>query len=965
MPETRPKRRARARNTALDEAFYAELLHIAGLRETVANGKPAVARLPAHERLRGSLIENALARMEARDAAQPAAAPMPADEAQWFSTALRLCIAWICQLVFLKRLEARLLALHDNDPAYAFLRADRIRSFAELDALCREVLGGDDGAGAAPARERFARIPRINGGAGALFASDDRETATLPLGALADDPPLPLLAGSALTLANGTHTNTAHVNTTHANPAHANSTPPTPRPGALTPVTYLLEFLDAFDFDTSAPPPGHACKRKIDAATPGLVFEKLNGYRDGAWFTPGRVAMHLCRAAIESAALRRFNRIKGWRCETIDQLRDSIDDRDEARAIVDSLRVCDPAVGSGHLLVSALNERVALKSRLRLLNGLDGQPLSGYCIEVVADRLIVTRTNGEPPDSREERRHLDEVLFREQCAIVENGLYGVDINADAVHMARLRLWIELLAHADEYDEGRFARLPDLAATIKRGNATVSRFDLDAPLHGSATENRQAVARYRQAAAQRRTEDAAGAAGRIANARAALIARLLAPETRDRDERVFENAFEWRVEFPALLDDDGNFRGFDAVVANPPYVDSERMINEGQRDLRACLTQRWPAAKGNWDLYVVFMELGLSLLTPDGAMAYLTPDKWLSKPFGDAFRARHLDKIERIVTLGRGVFDEALVDSIVTVYANAGSETLTTARLDGDTLTPLTPLAPHAPVRKASLHAPWRLDALLSPHYAFVRRMAASHPRLGALLPCENACATSDAYRLKPLIAEAKGRFSPRRHYRVLNTGTLDRFDSRWGVKPMTYLGDRYHEPVVERARFAAEFVNGYRMKADAKKVIVKGLTRLDATLDLTGDVIPGKTTLILRSDDEDLLKFAAAVLNGPVAAFYVRACYPSSSYNGGIAFTKAMIDSVPVPGDSALRAEVVQLVDRLIEFGRVQNAERTSFFETVVRKIDYALYKAFQLTAEEIACIESGRATSTALQQAE
>lgn len=922
MPETSPKRRAHARSAALDEAFYAELLHIAGLRETIANGKPAVVRPPAHGRLRGSLIENALARMEAHDAAHSAATQTPNDEAQRFGTALRLCIAWICRLVFLKRLEARLLALHDNDPAYAFLRADRIRSFAELDALCLEVLHGDDAAASA----RFPLIPRFKCGKGALFAPDDQQTATLPLGALADDPPLPLLARSAL----------AHTT------------------GALAPVTYLLEFLDAFDFDTSTPHHGNACKRKIDAATPGLVFEKLNGYRDGAWFTPGRVAMHLCRAAIESAVLRRFNRIKGWRCETIDQLCESIDDRDEARAIVDSLRVCDPAVGSGHLLVSALNERVALKSRLRLLNDLDGKPLSSYCVEVVADRLIVKRTNGEPPDSREERRRLDEVLFREQCAIVENGLYGVDLNADAVQMARLRLWIELLEHAGHDDNGHFARLPDLTATIKRGNATISRFDIDSPLHGSPFENRQTVLRYLQAAAQLRE---AGAADRIANARAALIERLRPPEARDRNEHVFENAFEWRVEFPALLDDDGNFRGFDAVVANPPYIDSERMVNEGQRDVRAYLTQRWPAAKGNWDLYVVFMELGLSLLTRDGTMAYLTPDKWLSKPFGDAFRARHLDKIERIVALGRDVFDEALVDSIVTVYSNAGSENLTIARLDGDTLTPLTP---HASVRKASLHAPWRLDALLSPHYAFVRRIAASHPRLGTLLPCENACATSDAYRLKPLIAEANGRFSPRRHYRVLNTGTLDRFDSRWGVKPMTYLGDRYHEPVVERARFAAEFVNGYRVKADAKKVIVKGLTRLDATLDLTGDVIPGKTTLILRSDDEDLLKFAAAVLNSPVAAFYVRACYPSSSYNGGIAFTKAMIDSVPVPGDSAVRAEVVRLVDQLIELRR---AERAAIFETVVRKIDYALYEAFRLSAEEIACIESDPAPGTAFQQ--
>lgn len=857
MPETPPTKRTRERRAALDEAFYAELLHIAGLRETIASGKPAVARQPAHERLRGSLIENALTRMETHEVGPSAPSATADGEAQRFGAALRLCIAWICRLVFLKLFEARLLVLHDNDPAYAFLRADRIRSFAELDALCREVLDSDNCA--APAR--FPLIPRLHG---ALFNPADPETGptTLSLAALADDPPLPLFARTALTKADGS-----------------------PQTGARAPVAYLLDFLDAFEFSTRTPHHGDPRKRRFDAATPGLIFEKLNGYRDGAWYTPGRVAMHLCRAAIESAALQRFNRIKGWRCETIDQLCEFIVDRDEARSIVDSLRVCDPAVGSGHLLVSALNERVALKSRLRLLAGLDGQLLTDYCIEVAADRLVVKRANGESIDAHEEIRHIDEVLFREQCAIVENGLYGVDINDDAVQMARLRLWAELLEHAGYDAHGRFARLPRLDANIKRGNATLSRFD---------------------------------------------------------------------IAFPSMLDDDGNFRGFDAVVANPPYIDSERMVNDGQKDLRAYLTRRWPAAKGNWDLYVVFMELGLSLLTHDGAMAYLTPDKWLSKPFGDAFRALHIDKIERIVTLGRDVFDEALVDSIVTVYTNAGTDTVSTARLDGDTLTPL------ASVRKASLCAPWRLDGLLSPHHAFARRLDESHARLGALLACENACATSDAYRLKPLIAEAKGRFSPKRHYRVLNTGTLDRFVSRWGVKPMTYLGDRYHEPVVERAHFAAEFTNGYRAKADAKKVIVKGLTRLDATLDLTGDVIPGKTTLILRSDDEDLLKFAAAVLNSAVAAFYVRARYPSSSYNGGIAFTKAMIDSVPVPRNADLRANVVRLVDRLMA---IKHAEGAGIAEALVRELDYALYEAFGLSDEEIARVEGERVTFKAARQ--
>ncbi|MFP6557806.1 N-6 DNA methylase [Paraburkholderia sp. B3] len=914
MPETDRKRRVRARRTALDERFYAELLHIAGLCETVEKGKPAIARHPVHARMHGSLVENALARIEARDGAAGSADV----QEERFGMVVRLCVAWLSRLVFLKQLETRLLALHDNDPAYAFLRANRIRSFGELDALCRNVLA-DAAAGTCTRIPPLSPIPRFDG---SLFAPHDLQGVAIPLGALADAPPLPVYAETTL--------------------PHAE--------GPLCPVAYLLDFLDAHAFASEAPLPGNAGKPKVDTATLGLIFEKFNGYRDGAWFTPGRVAMHLCQAAIESATVRRFNERKGWHCETIDQLCQAITDRDEARAIVDGLRICDPAVGSGHLLVSALNARIALKSRLGLLTDTEGRPLAGYRFEVASDRLVVKRTNDDPlhgADGKEERRRLDAALFKEKRAIVENGLFGVDINPDAVRMARLRLWMELLAHAAYDANGEFSTLPNLDVNLRVGNATISRFALDAPMHGTPPEKIEVVRNYRDAVSQYRAAaytnhtQRRSTRDRIAQTHAALLSTLRpAPlQALRASSRILESAFEWRTGFPEVLDDDGTFRGFDAVVANPPYIDSERMANDGQQDLREHLAQRWPAAKGNWDLYVVFMELGLALLAPAGAMACLTPDKWLSKPFGDAFRARHLDKIERIVALGRNVFEQALVDSIVTVYAQEGTAIVSTARLEGDAVTPLA----HTP--KAELGAPWRLDALLSPHYTFVRQIERSHPALGSLLRCENACATSDAYRLKPLIEEANGGFCAQRQFRVMNTGTLGQFVSRWGVKPMTYLGERYREPVVERARFTAEFANAYRERADAKKVIVKGLTRLDATLDLDGDTIPGKTTLILRSHDDGLLKFAAAVLNCPLSAFFLRARYPSASYNGGIAYTKAMIDSVPVPGEIEVRNAVVRLVDELLALDR---AGRAIEAVAAAREIDRVLYGAFGLSAEEV-----------------
>lgn len=614
-------------------------------------------------------------------------------------------------------------------------------------------------------------------------------------------------------------------------------------PWALFEFPDLAGFFDAYEFAG-------------ETAALGLIFERLNGYRDGAWYTPERVARLLADEAVTRAVLGRFNTLKNWQCATLDQLSERIDDHAEARAILAGLRVCDPAVGTGHLLVCALDTLMAIKSKLGLLADIDS----------------------------------DAALYREKRTIIEQNLFGVDIDAHALGLARLRLTFELLAHAGYDDEGRFSALPDFAANLKQGNAVL-----------------------------------------------ASIA----------DEPHASDDFSWRRAFPGVCDAQGRFAGFDAVIANPPYIDSERMINEGQKPLREALALRWPSARGNWDLYIPFMELGLTLLAPHGAMACLTPDKWLARPFGAAFRARHLGKIERIVTLGRDVFERALVDSIVTVYRRAGTSTIDTARLEAISLTPL------ASVDKSDLEAPFTLDALLSPHHAFVDRLTRGHPTLGALLRCENACATADAYRLAPLIDEARERFDATRDYRVVNTGTLGRYVSRWASKPMTYLGRHYAQPIVERVRFEAAFTNAYRAKTAAKKVIVKGLTHLHATLDLAGDTLPGKTTLILRSDDENLLKFAAAVLNCPLAGFVTRARFGASSYNGGVAFTKAMIDALPVPQDASIRAGIARKVD---EVASLMQMGAQAQGEALAREIDHALYAAYGLNDSDIALIEAKNA---------
>ena len=253
--------------------------------------------------------------------------------------------------------------------------------------------------------------------------------------------------------------------------------------------------------------------------------------------------------------------------------------------------------------------------------------------------------------------------------------------------------------------------------------------------------------------------------------------------------------------------------------------------------------------------------------------------------------------------------------------------------------------------KADLPEPHYLDPLLSRHYEFVKKIDLLPGRLGDMVVCESACSTGDAYKIKPLVKELTGDFVPVKSFRMINTGTIGRYASRWAVKPMTYLKAKYSMPVVDRAAFAKAFPNSYGAKAGLKKIILKGLNLLDASLDLDGTVVPGKTTLILPSDDAATLKYAAAILHCPLAIFYIKSRYGSSSYNGGINFSKGMINALPIPTNPGQKKQIVDLVDQILNRRLVDPIADIRDLEA---KINAKLYALYQLTDADIELVEMG-----------
>lgn len=153
--------------------------------------------------------------------------------------------------------------------------------------------------------------------------------------------------------------------------------------------------------------------------------------------------MYMCNETIKLAIVQKFNEVKGWKCVSISDLFNKIEDIKEANTIINSIQIYNPAVGSGHFLVSALNEIIAIKSELKILTDKEGERTAKeYSIEVVNDELVLTDEQSKlfryDPKNKESQR-VQVALFLEKQKLIENCLFGVDINPTCVKICRLRL----------------------------------------------------------------------------------------------------------------------------------------------------------------------------------------------------------------------------------------------------------------------------------------------------------------------------------------------------------------------------------------------------------------------------------------------------------------------------------------------------------------------------------------------
>ena len=597
----------------LNKAFYNELLHIIGLEEVKVKGKKLISRKSVKNRDYASLLENTIVILEDRDYLSQINS-IENNKEKAFNAGLELCLTWVNRILFLKLLESQLLSYHNKDSKYRFLNASFITDYDELNDLFFSALAKKEDERHPKYKEKYKDVPYLNS---SLFERNTLENEAFEVSALNNDE-INLYSSTVLKDNNGKRLK-----------------------GKLSTLDYLFQFLDAYDFATDGKEgieDEQETKSLINASVLGLIFEKINGYKEGSFYTPAYITMYMCKETIRRAVVQKFKEKENDQIETFEDLQSycnkyfKVDDLKRFNAIVDSLRICDPAVGSGHFLVSALNELIVVKNELGILVDAKGLPLR--CdIEIVNDELYVIDDKGAlfeyNPNDKESIR-IQHTLFHQKQTLIEGCLFGVDINPNSVKICRLRLWIELLKNAYYTKENSLQTLPNIDINIKCGNSLISRFNLDDDLKDAFrnkknpklkytfTDYKNAVAGYKEANSKERKREVLEIIKEVKdnfkstldnkfvnkfinaqkeyNLKEEQINNLkqfgekISKAEKDRLKKlkskveeafsekeeivnnvIYHNAFEWRFEFPEVLSDNGNYIGFDAIIGNPPYV----------------------------------------------------------------------------------------------------------------------------------------------------------------------------------------------------------------------------------------------------------------------------------------------------------------------------------------------------------------------------------------------------------
>lgn len=465
------------------------------------------------------------------------------------------------------------------------------------------------------------------------------------------------------------------------------------------PYSYFKELMDFFamyNFTIDENDPDDS-EVGIDPEMLGHIFENLleDNKDKGAFYTPKEIVQYMCRQSV--IQYLKTHEPDEQYAESIEQLINNgivlpvLQTKSVAlrfMQLLKDVKVCDPAIGSGAFPMGIL-----------------------YVLYHAIHHL---QSHAEPHgnfDSTQTKRD-----------IIQNNIFGVDIEQGAVDIARLRFWLALVVDAEEPQP-----LPNLDYKIVCGNSILHRFSLDTSIEKVFVEynmnrpevDRMTLGKYKEKVYEftntsdhKKKDEFRSTIEQIKKAFRSQLTdwdknkkRKLREQIRDleiplifgnrtekekanlkklkkdlakaekegfdiENNKIYESSFEWRFEFPALLDKEGKFTGFDIIIGNPPYGAKLSSIEKNIfKEYYSDVHMRTP------ETYCYFISLAFRLVNSDGIVSYIVPNNMFFQNENEKTRSLLLfnHQLIRAINLGDNTFENADVPTCIFIARSKGSE----------------------------------------------------------------------------------------------------------------------------------------------------------------------------------------------------------------------------------------------------------------------------------------------------
>ena len=742
----------------------------------------------------------------------------------------------------------------------------------------------------------------------------------------------------------------------------------------------ILDIFDLYNFTIDEEEPLEK-DIAVDPEMLGKIFENLLDIKDrkstGSFYTPREIVHYMCQESLANYLVNKIN-------VSYDDIKEFIIYGDiitqtdwtnifnggEKHLLSDSIwnniilidkalldiKIADPAVGSGAFPLGMLNEIVKLRDNI-----------SSYLI--IQEDLNIIKRESIP------EVQLNRDYYSMKLQTIQNSIYAVDLEISAVDIAKLRLWLSLIV---DYPNDREPRpLPNLDCKIMQGNSLLdeyeglplfnarilnnylknykrnndekniksvniqfSLFDSDSDLD---SQMRQLIKYQEEYFVTQNPERKNELKKLIEEIQFGMISISIGYDSKKTEliEKLVKKKskpwFIWQLEFFDVFKNNG---GFDIVIGNPPYVDSEHMMKteDGIIQRNTC-NKKFKSAKGNWDLFVVFIELGFELLNNNGLISYIIPNKLISANYTKSLREYMLNK--RIIEIrdysNVNVFKSASVYPVTIVCGNNQKKQDVTMRV----MESMEKIAWTNLIKSSRFYSSIAWDAYFSQsneYTSLIEKIDSNKKLFEYGFEVKGAATVNEAYLMKEIILDLN---SDNNALKFVNTGTIDPYKVLWGIKSTQYIKEKYDFPIITEVSLKKDMPNRYE-DAKKEKIIIGGMTKKIEAIHDYGKIIAAKSTIEIFKGKFDL-RYLIATINSKLMTFYYRLYYNSSSLDGGFySINREQIEKLPIVYDEKYAEELIKLVDNI----------EINYDETIIKNIDNIVYKIYGLSENEISMIE-------------